>query len=79
GYPLLIVAAGFWLRVRLVLLMTVICLAGYLTVYWKASDIPDWPGHYPTLIGGMLCLVGAFVAYQVHRLRVLSRYFERRA
>ena len=79
GYPLLIVASGFWLRVRLVLLMTAICLSGYLTVYWKASDFEHWPGHYPTLIGGIICLVGAFVAYQVHRLRVLSRYFERRA
>lgn len=77
GYPLLIVAAGFWIQVRLVLFMTAVCLASYLCVYWWGSDA-RWPGHYPYLLGGILVLVGAFVAFQVHRLRVLSRYFERR-
>lgn len=77
GYPLLIVAAGFWIQGRLVLFMTAVCLASYLCVYWWAADV-RWPAHYPYLIGGILALVGAFVAFQVHRLRVLSRYFERR-
>ncbi len=78
GYPLLIVASGFWVRVRLVWFMTGVCLLAYFTVYWRASDV-DWPAHYPMLIAGMISLTGAFVAYQVHRLRVLSRYLERRA
>jgi serine/threonine-protein kinase len=77
GYPLLIVASGFWMQVRLVWLMTGICLAAYGTVYWRAADT-DWPAHYPFLIAGIIGLVGAFVSYQVHRLRVLSRYLERR-
>lgn len=79
GYPLLIVASGFWMRVRLVWLMTAISVAGFLLIYWQASDVKIWPAHYPYLMAGIITLVGAFVAYQVHRLRVLSRYFERRA
>jgi serine/threonine-protein kinase len=76
GYPLLIVAAGFWIRVRLVWFMTAVCLASFVTVYFQASDL-EWPPHYPFLIGGIIALVGTFVALQVHRLRVLNRYFER--
>ncbi|MEZ6064935.1 MAG: hypothetical protein R3B90_04340 [Planctomycetaceae bacterium] len=76
GYPLLIVAAGFWVRVRLVSFMTVFCLASYALVYFFGSDTV-WPRHYPFLIGGIIALVGGFVGYQVHRLRVLSRYFDR--
>jgi tRNA A-37 threonylcarbamoyl transferase component Bud32 len=78
GYPLLIVASGFWMRVRLVWFMTGVCLAAYLVMYWKGSDL-EWPAHYPILIAGIIGLVGLFVGYQVHRLRVLSRYLERRA
>jgi hypothetical protein len=77
GYPLLIVAAGFWIRVRLVIFMTAVCLASYVFVYLAASDVP-WPPHYPVLLAGILLLTGTFVGYQVHRLRVLSRYFERK-
>lgn len=77
AYPLLIVASGFWIRVPLVVFMTAVCLASYLFVYFTASDV-EWPPHYPYLLGGILCLVGTFVGFQVHRLQVLSRYFERR-
>ncbi len=76
GYPLLIVASGFWTRVRLVWFMTGVCLLSYLVMLALAADA-EWPPHYPYLIGGILCLVGGFVAYHVHRLRVLNRYFER--
>lgn len=77
GYPLLIVASGFWMRVRLVWFMTAICLLGYIAFLWRASDL-TWPAHYPYLIGGILLLTGVFVGYQVQRLRTLSQYFERR-
>jgi len=77
AYPLLIVASGFWLRVQLVTFMTVLSLLASLVVWLTASDVP-WPAHYPVLIGGIIALVGLFVGYQVHRLRVLSEYLERR-
>jgi serine/threonine protein kinase len=77
GYPLLIVAAGFWMRVRLVAFMTVFCLGSFVAVLAFASDT-EWPRHYPIMIGCILGLTGTFVAYQVHRFRVLSEYFERR-
>ena len=95
GYPLLIVASGFWSRVRLVWFMTAVCLVSYIVLYVVANDLNSfaakidpsqtdldpslvrWPAHYPYLVGGILCLVGCFVAYQVHRLRIMSKYFER--
>lgn len=82
GYPLLIVAAGLWSRTRLVWFMTGACLLGFLTFhhFWHETgpSEPKWPTHYPLLVSSMLLLTGGFVAYQVHRLQVLSRYFERR-
>ncbi|MEZ6055244.1 MAG: serine/threonine-protein kinase [Planctomycetaceae bacterium] len=77
GYPLLIVAAGLWGRTRLVWFMTVVCLLGF-TAFHMASNEPRWPTHYPILVGSIVLLTGSFVAYQVHRLQVLSSYFERR-
>ncbi len=78
GYPLLIAAAGLWFRVRLVFFMTGVCLAGFLVVSALRTP-PDQPGHYPGIVGAILLVMGGIVAYQVRRIRVLSRYFERRA
>ncbi|MFV0443454.1 MAG: serine/threonine-protein kinase [Planctomycetaceae bacterium] len=78
GYPLLIVASGLWMRVRLVGLMTAVCIGAFLYIRWHVQDVA-WPPHYPYLVVGIIGLTGAFVAYQVYRLRLLSRYFERRA
>lgn len=78
GYPLLIAASGLWFRVRMVWFMMSLCLAafGVLVVLnpWNAPV----PPHYPVLIAAMLLIVGMIVAYQVRRVRVLSRYFEQR-
>lgn len=78
GYPLLIAASGLWFRVRMVWFMMVLCLAAFgglvLADPWSAPV----PPHYPGLFAAMLLIVGMIVAYQVRRIRVLSRYFEQR-
>jgi hypothetical protein len=33
--------------------------------------------HYRLIFGSILAVTGWIVAFQVHRLRTLSRYFER--
>ena len=78
GYPLLIAASGLWFRVRLVFYMTAVCVAAFLVVSATrlSTDVPD---HYPGIVVALLVVVGGLVAYQVRRIRVLSRYFERRA
>jgi hypothetical protein len=34
------------------------------------------PGHYPLIFAAVLAVLGFIMAYQIHRVRVLSRYFE---
>lgn len=76
GYPLLIVASGLFFRVRLVLFMLANCLAGFgLLVYLVPQErTPPYPPIY--FAAGMFAL-GLVCAYQVHRIRVLSRYYHR--
>ncbi len=85
GYPLLIVASGLWFRVRLVWLMTVLSVLSYalLTVDyyllrpWLRVEPPlDSDDHIYFVVG--LTAMGGAVAYQVHRMRALSRFYERR-
>lgn len=78
GYPLLIAASGLWFRVRMVWFMTTVCLAAYTALLVMSPPDPELPPHYAGLFAAMLVIVGAIVAYQVFRIRVLSRYFERR-
>lgn len=85
GYPLLIVAAGLWFRVRLVWLMTALAIACYVvlavdyhlvrTEELKPVSILDSDDHIYFVIG--LIAMGAAVAYQVQRARALSRFYER--
>ena len=76
GYPLLVVSSGLFFRVRLVLFMLTCCLSGYgLLVYLiPAERTPVYPPFY--FATGLLAL-GLVCAYQVHRIRVLSRYYHR--
>lgn len=76
GYPLLVVSSGLFFRVRLVVFMLTCCLSGYgLLVYLiPAERTPVYPPFY--FATGLLVL-GLVCAYQVHRIRVLSRYYHR--
>lgn len=86
GYPLLIVAAGLWFRVRLVWLMTVLAIASYAVLVadyyvqrpddFKVAAPLDSDDHIYFVVG--LMAMGAAVAYQVQRVRALSRFYERR-
>lgn len=76
-YPLLITASGLWFRVPLVWLTTAVSSAGFLCLVMVKPDFAD-PWHYPLLVLSVLVMVGAATAYQVKRVRALSRYYERR-
>ena len=85
GYPLLIIAAGFWFRVRLVWLMTALSVACYVALaidyyVWrtalKQQSPLDSDDHIYFIVG--LIVMGAAVAHQVQRVRALSRFYERR-
>ena len=75
GYPALVVTAGLWFHVRLVTVTTAATVAGWACLL-MLRPTPDWPPRYCVLFGGVLAVLGAVVAYQVHRFRTLSRYFE---
>ena len=79
GFPLLVVASGLWFEVHLVWFMTVVATIGYVMVNLiRANPRPDVPGHYPYIFVIVLIGIGYIVAYQVERIRTLSRHFERR-
>jgi serine/threonine-protein kinase len=76
GYPLLVAASGMFFRVRLVWFMTAACLISYAVLLICHPDQRN-PPHYPMIFGAVLGVLGVIVAYQVYRVRVLSRYFDR--
>jgi eukaryotic-like serine/threonine-protein kinase len=75
GYPLLIAAAGLWFRVRLVVFSTAACVIASSAMFWSRGDQQD-PLHFQLIYTAVLLVLGWIVGYQVHRVRVLSRYFE---
>ncbi len=77
GYPVLVVASGLWFEVGLVWFMTLICTLSYgvLTINRFETGTPR---HYPYIFAVALLGTGFIVAYQVFRIRALSRYFDRR-
>ncbi|MHB1034561.1 MAG: serine/threonine-protein kinase [Pirellulales bacterium] len=85
GYPLLIVGSGLWFRVRLVWFMTAMSLISYLVLvldfyFWRPElqlhFDPGYNRHVVFVLG--LVVLGIALAYQVERVRALSRYYERR-
>ena len=77
GYPLLIVAAGMFFQVRLVVFMTCACQCSYCWLMLRISHPPE-PAHYPFIFGSVLAVLGGLVAWQVYRIRTLCHYFEHR-
>jgi eukaryotic-like serine/threonine-protein kinase len=79
-YALFIAASGLWFRVRLVWLTTILSIAGYLFLVLAAGLRGQEAGarHHQVLFMVALAAVGLVVAYQVQRVRVLSRYYEHR-
>ena len=76
-YPLLITASGLWFRVPLVWTTTAVSAMGFLILVSLKPELAD-PWHYPFLVLTVLIMVGAATAYQVKRVRALSRFYDRR-
>jgi eukaryotic-like serine/threonine-protein kinase len=80
-FPALVAASGLWFRVSLVGFTTALAVAGYgVTVvdhYWGRR----WPAqlNWHLVFVVVLILTGLVVTYLVHRVRVLSRIYERPA
>lgn len=77
GYPMLIVSAGLFFYVRLVLFTTVLSLLAFAVLVLLRPELVElW--QYPVIYGMVLGILGMITAYQIYRVRVLSRYYELR-
>ena len=76
-YPLLIAASGLWFRVSLVWLMTLAAEVAFTSLLMLLPDLRD-PWHHSLIVVTVLLMTGAATAFQVHRVRALSRFYERR-
>ncbi len=77
-YPLLITASGLWFRVKLVWLMTLAAEVAFAALLLLQPGLRD-PWHHPLIVATVLLMTGAATAFQVNRVRALSRFYERRA
>lgn len=77
GYPLLVVAAGLFFRVRLVAYMLAACLTGFGVLCFTLPQ--SQPSYLAIYYSVGLTALGLMVMYQVHRIRVLSRYYRKEA
>ena len=75
GYPLLIVAAGLFFRVRLVAFMTVACVLSYGVLVLVGRE-PIIQTQYTLIYAAALGVIGFVVGYQAYRVRMLTGYFE---
>jgi serine/threonine-protein kinase len=80
GYPLLVAGAGLWFRTALVWFTASLCVGGYvlLLAEWtiREGELTKINWHVIFLVG--LVLQALVTAYQVQRVRALSRYYEHR-
>lgn len=75
GYPMLIVSAGLFFYVRLVLFTTVLSLLAVTVLVLVRPELSVlW--QYPVIYSMVLAILGLITAYQIYRVRVLSRYYE---
>ena len=78
SFPALIVASGLWFRAPLVGLTTVLTLLGYSFLIFDVRHYQieqlNWHPIFLVLLG----FTGCSVAYQVHRVRSLSRFYNSR-
>ncbi|HXI84926.1 MAG TPA: serine/threonine-protein kinase [Verrucomicrobiae bacterium] len=77
GYALAITGAGLWLREQIVWLVTLTSVVGYAVLvadgylHYQVMPPPHWHFVFLTL----LVVLGWVVAYQVRRIRKLSRHY----
>ncbi len=75
GYPMIIAAAGMFFRVRLVVFTTLVTLAAFAVLAWKRPE-EILLVQYGVIYAAVLAVLGFVIAYQVYRVRVLSRYYD---
>jgi serine/threonine-protein kinase len=80
GFPILIATSGLWFRVPLVWFTTAICVLGYglLIGYEVLIKEQIKAPHHEVMFEVALVALGFVIAYQVQRVRALSRYYEHR-
>src|SRR5262249_61905987 len=84
GYPFMIASAGMWTKVRMVWVTTACALLGYLGLLVYDYSYGKWvldqnlPVHRHLVSLILLVVLGFLIAYQVQRVRALSRYYERK-
>ncbi|MCH9653568.1 MAG: serine/threonine protein kinase [Planctomycetes bacterium] len=77
GYPMLIVASGLFFYVRLVFFTTFLSMLAFsILIILRPELVVLW--QYPVIYGMVLAILGMITAYQIFRVRVLSRYYELR-
>ena len=77
GYPLLVAASGLFFRVQLVCFTTFSTLVAY-SVLITIRTVEADPPLYSLIFALGIALLGFIIAYQVHRVRALSQYYESR-
>jgi serine/threonine-protein kinase len=80
AFPLLVATSGLWFRVRLVWFSTALAGLAYAALTGTAAPPAEEAGlwHHHLIFVAALVLIGTATAYQVRRVRALSRYYERR-
>ncbi len=75
AYALIVAASGLWFRIGLVWYTTVLSVISYAILM---RQLPYEPAQAtsPYIFAAVLVLIGYITGYQLHRLQVLSRYFE---
>jgi serine/threonine-protein kinase len=80
GFPLLVAGAGLWFRERLVWFTAAVCLVSYALLL---AELAHRTGRVEGLHHHLMFMVGLVIlafamAYQVRRVRALSKYYEHR-
>ncbi len=80
GYPFLVAASGLWSRESVVWYSTAVLEVAYVVDLWSSYNqgTPYSMPHHHGIFMVALAVLGLVMAYQVQRLRALSRYCEHR-
>jgi serine/threonine-protein kinase len=79
-YGVFIAGSGLWFRTSIVWYTTILACLGYTILVFAGiptQGLSDSPQHHVIVLAG-LAIMGWMVAAQVERVRVLSRYYEKR-
>ncbi|WP_240928204.1 serine/threonine protein kinase [Thalassoroseus pseudoceratinae] len=78
AYPALVTCSGLFFRVRLVLFTLVCAVLGVIALLAFRTDAAPEHLHYTVIFLFATILQGCMVAFQVYRVRILSRHFDHR-